>query len=140
MHDVHGETAEMIKSAIRNTTDKFSLKQNIIYAKFDQLRWPTNFSVLCTFFCSHIEVLKTAPVHFCTNFTSTANAMVSTYGRDVLQGGTLLQAVRLVQYSHLLNNHPYHQSTRGTIPNRHSFAGNPFSAINYPFCDIKVPL
>ncbi|KII73597.1 hypothetical protein RF11_05081 [Thelohanellus kitauei] len=37
-------------------------------------------------------VYKPAPVHFCTDFTSTANATVSTYGRDVPRGGTLLHA------------------------------------------------
>ncbi|KII70632.1 hypothetical protein RF11_06988 [Thelohanellus kitauei] len=28
----------------------------------------------------HLEVFKPAPVHFCTDFTSTASATVSTYG------------------------------------------------------------
>ncbi|KII66118.1 hypothetical protein RF11_11934 [Thelohanellus kitauei] len=77
-----------------------------------------------SFFFSQLEVFKPAPVHFCTDFTSTASATVSTYGRDVLRLGTLLQAVRVVQDSHLLNTHPYPQPTRATIPSRHSFAGN----------------
>ncbi|KII70755.1 hypothetical protein RF11_09978 [Thelohanellus kitauei] len=76
-----------------------------------------------SFFCSQLEVFKPAPVRFCTDFTSTANATVSTYGRDVLREGTLLQAVRVVQDSHLLKTHPYLQPTTATIPNRHSFAG-----------------
>ncbi|KII69341.1 hypothetical protein RF11_16285 [Thelohanellus kitauei] len=58
-----------------------------------------------------------------TDFTSTASATVSTYGRVVLRRGTLLQAVRVVQDSQQLNTHPYPQPTRATIPNRHSFAG-----------------
>ncbi|KII66629.1 hypothetical protein RF11_01895 [Thelohanellus kitauei] len=70
------------------------------------------------------QVFKPAPVHFGTDFTSTASATVSTYGRDVLQLGTLLQAVRVVQGSHLLNTHPYPQPTWATIPSWHSFAGN----------------
>ncbi|KII74969.1 hypothetical protein RF11_16427 [Thelohanellus kitauei] len=69
-----------------------------------------------------LEVFKPAPVHFCTDFTSTANATVSTYCRDVLRLGTLLQAVRVVQASHLLSTHPYPQPTRVTLPSRHSFA------------------
>ncbi|KII70743.1 hypothetical protein RF11_09966 [Thelohanellus kitauei] len=78
----------------------------------------------------HSRLFYTTPplffllVHFCTDFTSTANATVSTYGRDVLRRGTLLQAVRVLQDSHLLNTHPYPQPTRATKPNRHSFAGN----------------
>ncbi|KII65077.1 hypothetical protein RF11_05656 [Thelohanellus kitauei] len=64
------------------------------------------------FFCSQLE-----------DFTSTASATVSTYGRVVLRGGTLLQAVRVVQDSHLLNTHPYPQPTRVTLPDRHPFAG-----------------
>ncbi|KII67294.1 hypothetical protein RF11_07717 [Thelohanellus kitauei] len=75
------------------------------------------------FFCSQLEVFKPAPVHFCTDFTSTASETVSTYGRVVLQRGSLLQAVRVVQDSHLLNTHPYPQPTRATIPTRNSFAG-----------------
>ncbi|KII64918.1 hypothetical protein RF11_06129 [Thelohanellus kitauei] len=31
------------------------------------------------FFCQRPDVFKPAPVHFCTDFTSTANATVSTY-------------------------------------------------------------
>ncbi|KII70399.1 hypothetical protein RF11_00184 [Thelohanellus kitauei] len=42
-----------------------------------------------------LEVLKPAPVHFCTDFPSTATATVSTYGRVVLRLGTFLQAVCL---------------------------------------------
>ncbi|KII67328.1 hypothetical protein RF11_15588 [Thelohanellus kitauei] len=40
-----------------------------------------------------LEVLKPAPVHFCTDFTSTATATLSTYGRVVVRLGTFLQAV-----------------------------------------------
>ncbi|KII61219.1 hypothetical protein RF11_11304 [Thelohanellus kitauei] len=69
-----------------------------------------------------IEVFKPAAVHFLTDFTSTSNATVSTYDMVVLRVGTLLQAVWIVQDSHLLNTHPYPQHTRATIPNRHSFA------------------
>ncbi|KII73080.1 hypothetical protein RF11_12474 [Thelohanellus kitauei] len=69
------------------------------------------------------EVFKPAPVHFCTDFTSTASATVSTYGRVVLRLGTFLQAVKVVQDSHLLNTHPYPQPTRATLPDRHSIAG-----------------
>ncbi|KII74691.1 hypothetical protein RF11_11389 [Thelohanellus kitauei] len=75
------------------------------------------------FFCSQLEVFKPAPVHFCTDFTSTASATVSTYGRVVLRLGTFLQAVKVVQDSHLLNTHPHPQPTRATLPSRHSFAG-----------------
>ncbi|KII73121.1 hypothetical protein RF11_03616 [Thelohanellus kitauei] len=71
----------------------------------------------------HLEVFKPAPVHFCTDFTSTASATVSTYGRVVLRLGTFLQAVKVVQDSHLLNTHPHPQPTRATLPSRHSFAG-----------------
>ncbi|KII75059.1 hypothetical protein RF11_03131 [Thelohanellus kitauei] len=70
-----------------------------------------------------LEVFKPAPVHFCTDFTSTASATVSTYGRVVLRLGTFLQAVKVVQDSHLLNTHPHPQPTRATLPSRHSFAG-----------------
>ncbi|KII70495.1 hypothetical protein RF11_11831 [Thelohanellus kitauei] len=70
-----------------------------------------------------LEVLKPAPVHFCTDFPSTATATVSTYGRVVLRLGTFLQAVKVVQDSHLLNTHPHPQPTRATIPSLHSFAG-----------------
>ncbi|KII74240.1 hypothetical protein RF11_07173 [Thelohanellus kitauei] len=41
-----------------------------------------------------LEVLKPSPVHFCTDFTSTASSTLSTYGRDVLRLGTFLQAVK----------------------------------------------
>ncbi|KII63114.1 hypothetical protein RF11_01864 [Thelohanellus kitauei] len=75
------------------------------------------------YFWSQPKFFKPASVHFCTDFTSTANATVSTYGRDVLPGGTLLLAVRVVEDSHLLNTHPYPQPTKATIPNRHSFVG-----------------
>ncbi|KII64155.1 hypothetical protein RF11_14813 [Thelohanellus kitauei] len=44
-----------------------------------------------------LEVYKLTPVHYCTDFISTANATVSTYGRDVPREGTLLQPVRVVQ-------------------------------------------
>ncbi|KII71804.1 hypothetical protein RF11_01347 [Thelohanellus kitauei] len=74
------------------------------------------------FIKARLEVVKPAPGHFCRDFMSTANATVSTPCRDVLQGGTLLQSVRVGQDSHMLNTHPYPQSTRATIPNRHSFA------------------
>ncbi|KII66437.1 hypothetical protein RF11_02082 [Thelohanellus kitauei] len=70
----------------------------------------------------YLEVFKPAPVHFCTDFTSTASATVSTYGRVVLRLGTFLQAVKVVQDSHLLNTHPHPQPTRATLPSRHSFA------------------
>ncbi|KII68378.1 hypothetical protein RF11_06825 [Thelohanellus kitauei] len=72
---------------------------------------------------NELEVLKPAPVHFCTDFPSTATATVSTYGRVVLRLGTFLQAVKVVQDSHLLNTHPHPQPTRATLPTRHSFAG-----------------
>ncbi|KII68475.1 hypothetical protein RF11_06913 [Thelohanellus kitauei] len=51
-------------------------------------------------------VYKSSPVHFCTNFASTANATLFTYDRDAPRVGTLLQAVREVQDPHLLNIHP----------------------------------
>ncbi|KII71280.1 hypothetical protein RF11_08776 [Thelohanellus kitauei] len=99
------------------------------YSKLEEANkpvWNASMFWVCNpyiaFFCSQLEVLKPAPVHFCTDFMSTANATVSTYGRDELRGGTLLQAVRVVQDSHLINTHPYLQPTRATIPNRHSFA------------------
>ncbi|KII67824.1 hypothetical protein RF11_03357 [Thelohanellus kitauei] len=53
-------------------------------------------------------VYKPTPVHFCTNFTSTANATVST----------------LVQGSDFLNIHPLLLPTRANLPHRHSFALN----------------
>ncbi|KII74847.1 hypothetical protein RF11_12989 [Thelohanellus kitauei] len=68
-----------------------------------------------------LEVFKPAPVHLCTDFTSTASATVST--------GPLLQTVRVVQDSNLLNTHPYPHPTRATIPNRHSFAGKYYKQI-----------
>ncbi|KII69539.1 hypothetical protein RF11_00419 [Thelohanellus kitauei] len=82
-------------------------------------------------------------VHFCTDFTSTASATVSTYVRVVLRRGTLLQAVKLVQGSHLLNTQPYPQPTRATIPSWHSFAGK-LNAEEDVSCDIdetihKIP-
>ncbi|KII63612.1 hypothetical protein RF11_12119 [Thelohanellus kitauei] len=95
---------------------------------------------------SELEVFKPAPVHFCTDFTSTANATVSTYSRDVPPLGTFLQAVKLVQDSHLLNTHPHPQPTRATLPSRHSFAGkyrtgtrneNDFCLAKVLFCDSK---
>ncbi|KII73782.1 hypothetical protein RF11_13210 [Thelohanellus kitauei] len=55
---------------------------------------------------SSLEGYKPTTVHFFTDFTSTANATVSTYGRDVPQKSTLLQSVSVVQDSHLLNIHP----------------------------------
>ncbi|KII71516.1 hypothetical protein RF11_14136 [Thelohanellus kitauei] len=70
-----------------------------------------------------LELFKHAPVHYCTEFTSIANAMVCTYGKDIRRGGTLLQAVRVVRGSHRLNIHSYPLPTRATLPNRHSFAG-----------------
>ncbi|KII62111.1 hypothetical protein RF11_01484 [Thelohanellus kitauei] len=70
-----------------------------------------------------LEVFKAAPVHYCTDFTSTVIATVSTYGRDIRRIGTLLQAVRVVRDSHPLNTHPYPQPTRATLSDRHSFAG-----------------
>ncbi|KII68184.1 hypothetical protein RF11_08135 [Thelohanellus kitauei] len=70
-----------------------------------------------------LELFKPAPVHFCTDFTSTANATVSKYGRDVLRLGTFLQAVKVVQDSQLINTHPHPKPTRATLPSRHSFAG-----------------
>ncbi|KII68034.1 hypothetical protein RF11_02037 [Thelohanellus kitauei] len=73
--------------------------------------------------CPSEKVYKPASVHFCTDFTSTANATVSTYGRDIPRGGTLLQAAKVVQGSHLLNIYPYPQPTRATLPNRHLFSG-----------------
>ncbi|KII75050.1 hypothetical protein RF11_14431 [Thelohanellus kitauei] len=36
---------------------------------------------------------------------------------------TFLQAVKVVQDSHLLNTHPHHHPTRATLPSRHSFVG-----------------
>ncbi|KII62603.1 hypothetical protein RF11_14015 [Thelohanellus kitauei] len=71
----------------------------------------------------NLEVFKPAPVHFFTDFPSTASATVSTYGRVVLRLGTFLQAFIVVQDSHLLNTHPHPQPTRATLPSRHSFAG-----------------
>ncbi|KII63359.1 hypothetical protein RF11_05945 [Thelohanellus kitauei] len=65
---------------------------------------------------SHLEyentviVFKPTTVHYCTNFTSTAIATVSTY-------------VRAVQDSHRLNTHPYPPPTRATLPDRHPLAG-----------------
>ncbi|KII64157.1 hypothetical protein RF11_00858 [Thelohanellus kitauei] len=73
-------------------------------------------------FIFRLEVFKPAPVHFCTDFTSTASSTVSTYGRVVPRGGTLLQAVRVVQ-DHLLNTHHYPQPIRAKLPDRHLFAG-----------------
>ncbi|KII68170.1 hypothetical protein RF11_12970 [Thelohanellus kitauei] len=70
-----------------------------------------------------LEVFKPAPVHFCTDFRSTASATVSMYGRDVLRLGAFLQAVKVVQGSHLLKTHPHPQPTRATIPSQHSLAG-----------------
>ncbi|KII72699.1 hypothetical protein RF11_15208 [Thelohanellus kitauei] len=78
---------------------------------------------------SELEVFKPAPVHFCTDFTSTANATVSTYGRDIPRLGTFLQAVKVVQDSHLLNTHPHPQPTRATLPSRHSFVGKYFPSL-----------
>ncbi|KII70259.1 hypothetical protein RF11_02475 [Thelohanellus kitauei] len=85
-----------------------------------QLIWAT---ALFFFFCSQLKVFKPAPMHFCTDFTSTANTTVSTYGRVVLRLGTFLQAVKVVQDSHLLNTHPHPQPTRATLPSLHSFTG-----------------
>ncbi|KII62280.1 hypothetical protein RF11_09598 [Thelohanellus kitauei] len=80
--------------------------------------------------CVRLEVFIPAPVHFCTDFTSTANATVSTYGRDVLREDTLLQAVRVVQDIHLLNTHYNPQPTRATIPKWPSFTGKLNQVIN----------
>ncbi|KII64720.1 hypothetical protein RF11_05510 [Thelohanellus kitauei] len=56
-------------------------------------------ALLEQFLCLPIlEVYKPAPVHYCTDFTSTAT--VSTYGRDIRRIGSLLQAVRVVLDSH----------------------------------------
>ncbi|KII63111.1 hypothetical protein RF11_01861 [Thelohanellus kitauei] len=70
-----------------------------------------------------LEVFKPAPVHFCTDFTLTASATVSTYCRDIFRGGTLLRAVRVMHDSYLRNNHPYPQPTLATLPDRHPLAG-----------------
>ncbi|KII73604.1 hypothetical protein RF11_16305 [Thelohanellus kitauei] len=69
-------------------------------------------------------MFKPAPVHYCTDFTLTSIALVSTYGRDICRLGTLLHAVRVVQGSHTVKTRPYPQPTRATLPDRHSFAGN----------------
>ncbi|KII70717.1 hypothetical protein RF11_09052 [Thelohanellus kitauei] len=58
------------------------------------------------FFCQRLEVYKTVPVHFCTDLTSTANATDPHTCRAAPRHGTLLQAVRVVYDSHLLNIHP----------------------------------
>ncbi|KII61496.1 hypothetical protein RF11_12912 [Thelohanellus kitauei] len=91
-----------------------------------------------------LEVFKPAPVHCCTDFTSTAIATVSTYGRDIRRIGTLLQAVRVVQDLHPLNTHPYPQPTRTTLPDRHPFAGINLSYSReqreFSFCIIIVSL
>ncbi|KII68051.1 hypothetical protein RF11_08593 [Thelohanellus kitauei] len=78
-----------------------------------------------------LEVFKPAAVHFCTDFSSTAT--MSTYGRIVIRRVTLLQAVRVVQGSHLLNTHPYPQPTISTLPDRHPFVGN-----KYMFEDLNI--
>ncbi|KII62426.1 hypothetical protein RF11_16236 [Thelohanellus kitauei] len=44
-----------------------------------------------------LEVFKPAQVHFCTDFTSTVSAPVSTYGRVVLRRGTLVQPVKVLE-------------------------------------------
>ncbi|KII63781.1 hypothetical protein RF11_15015 [Thelohanellus kitauei] len=74
--------------------------------------------------CDRRKVFKPAPVQYCTDFTSTAIATVSMYGRDIRRIGTLLQAVRVVQDSHPLNTHPYPHPTRAMLPDRHPFPGN----------------
>ncbi|KII72909.1 hypothetical protein RF11_12378 [Thelohanellus kitauei] len=66
--------------------------------------------------------VQTCPVHYCTDFTSTATATVSTYGKNLRQRRTFLYAVRVLQGSHPLNIHPYHLSTRATLSNQHSLA------------------
>ncbi|KII73422.1 hypothetical protein RF11_07223 [Thelohanellus kitauei] len=93
--------------------------------------------ILSYYFNQSLEVFKPAPVHYCTDFTSTAIATVSTYGRDIRRIGTLFQAVRVVRGSHPLNIHPYPLPTRATLPNRHSFAGknSVWEHIEFKKCD-----
>ncbi|KII73023.1 hypothetical protein RF11_13582 [Thelohanellus kitauei] len=67
-----------------------------------------------------LEVFKPAPVHYSTDFTSTAIATVSTYGREIRQIDTLLHAYRVVMGLHSLNIHAHPQPTRASLPNRHS--------------------
>ncbi|KII71892.1 hypothetical protein RF11_11890 [Thelohanellus kitauei] len=83
------------------------------------------------------EVFKLAPVHYCTDFTLTANAMVSTYGRNICRGGTLLQAVKVVHCSHPLNIHPYPLPTIATLPNRHWLAGKYILNLRGQIIDLK---
>ncbi|KII71160.1 hypothetical protein RF11_09180 [Thelohanellus kitauei] len=45
-------------------------------------------------FFNNLDGYKPAPVHYCTCFTSTTTATVSTYGRDIRWIGTHLQALR----------------------------------------------
>ncbi|KII66102.1 hypothetical protein RF11_00885 [Thelohanellus kitauei] len=75
-----------------------------------------------SFFCTQPDVFKPAPVHYCTDFTSTAIATVSTYGGNIRWIGTLLQAVRVVRSSLPLNTHPCPQPPCTTLPDRRSFA------------------
>ncbi|KII73322.1 hypothetical protein RF11_04704 [Thelohanellus kitauei] len=92
-----------------------------------------DFFLIGSDFClTHQEVFKPEPLNYCTDFTSTAIATVSTYGRDICQLGTLVQAVRVVLDSHPLNTNHYPQPTRATLPDHNPFAGKYHTVASFP--------
>ncbi|KII67586.1 hypothetical protein RF11_14320 [Thelohanellus kitauei] len=101
----------------------FLIHGQLPYPILERMTFPQMFLLYLMSYIFGLEVFKPAPVHYCTDFTSTAIATVSTYGRDIRRIGTLFQAVRVVLGSHPLNIHPYPLPTRAKLPNRHSFPG-----------------
>ncbi|KII63307.1 hypothetical protein RF11_04904 [Thelohanellus kitauei] len=98
--------------------------KSTVLSPFDAMQKRFLYLPIYSYFESEtLEVFKHAPVHYCTDFTSTSIATVFTYGRDIRCIDPLKQAVRGLRGSHPLNTHPYPQTTRPASPDHHSFAG-----------------